>query len=69
MKEKISQYVGLMPNDVKDEIVISCIASIYVDFAKEIVCDEKERIDLKDYARIISTYMSSGAKGVHTTIQ
>ena len=64
MKNKIAQYIDLPPKDVQDGIVISCITSIYVDFCKEIVCDTEEQINLEAYARIISTYIASGIKGV-----
>lgn len=65
MKEKISQYIDLSPDDIKNSIVISCIASIYVDFCREIVCDQAGKFDLEEYARIIGGYMAAGIQGVH----
>ena len=63
MKEKISQYAGLLPKDIQDHIVISCIASIYVDFCRDIVCDIEEKINLEEYAEVISRYLAAGRKG------
>lgn len=65
MKNKISQYTELPPKDIQDSIVISCIASIYVDFCREIVCDSENTINLEEYAMVISKYISFGIKGVH----
>lgn len=65
MNEKISQYIQLSQNDIQDSIVISCIASIYVDFCREIIYDDNKLIDLEKYAKIVSIYISSGIKGVH----
>ena len=55
----------LKPKDIQDSIVISCVASIYVDFCREIVSDSENSINLEEYARVISKYISFGIKGVY----
>lgn len=64
MKEKLSQYTYLPQNDMQEGIIISCITSIYVDFCREITCDILEKINLEEYTKIISNYISSGIEGV-----